>query len=88
MIDYVITKQRDFRDFMITRSFHTSCYLSDHALLRSKTSLCFHGRRIKKSTVPRRINVQSLKVPEVQTALSDKLEESLDNVEVNEDVEK
>ena len=88
LIDYVISKRRDIRDFMITRSFHTSCYLSDHALLRSKTSLCLHRRRIKKSSIPRRINVQPLKNPEVKTALADKLDEVLDNVEVNDDIEK
>ena len=38
--------------------------------------------------MPRRINVQLLKNPEVQTALSDKLDENLENVHVNDDLEK
>lgn len=88
MIDYVITKQRDIRDFKITRSFHASCYLSDHALLRSKTSLCLRRRRVKKSPVPKRINVLPLKNSEMQTALYDKLEENLDDIEMTDDIEK
>ena len=88
MIDYVVTKHRDIRDFMLTRSFHASCYLSDHALLRSKTSLCLHRRRLRKSTVPKRINVTPLKNPDIQASLSDKLGENLENVEVNDDIEK
>ena len=38
--------------------------------------------------MPRRINVQLLKNPEVQTTLSDKLDENLENVHVCEDIEK
>lgn len=48
MIDYVITKRRDRNNFKLTRSFHTTCYLSDHALLRSKASLRLDRRRVKK----------------------------------------
>ena len=53
LIDYVITKRRDIKDIHLTRSFHTSCYLSDHALLRSKTSFRLQHRRIKRSSVPK-----------------------------------
>ena len=61
LIDYIITKKRDIKDFHITRSFHTSCYLSDHALLRSKTSFQLQHRRMKRSSVPKQINVLPLK---------------------------
>ena len=88
MIDYVITKKRDIRDFKITRSFHASCYLSDHALLRSKTSLCFQRRRVQKSMIPKRINVLPLKNTEIQSTLSRKLDEKLDSVEITDDIEK
>ena len=82
MIDYVITKKRDIRDFKITRSFHASCYLSDHALLRSKTSLCFQRRRVQKSMIPKRINVLPLKNTEIQSTLSRKLDEKSGGVRV------
>ena len=87
MIDYVITKRRDVCDFKITRSFHTSCYLSDHALLRSKTSFCLRHRRVKKSPVPKRINVLPLKTTEMQTLLSSNLDKALDTVDINDNIE-
>lgn len=57
LIDFVITKQRDVRDFLITRSFHATCYLSDHALLRSKLMCRPKHKQLQKSSVPKRLNV-------------------------------
>ena len=87
MIDYIITKRRDIHDFKITRSFHASCYLSDHALLRSKTSLCLQRRRVKNSVIPKRINVLPLKNTETQSMLSNKLDENLDDVKITDNIE-
>ena len=87
LIDYVITKRRDIKDIHLTRSFHTSCYLSDHALLRSKTSFRLQHRRIKRSSVPKQINILPLKDPNQQAALSSHLDQALDSVEINDDIE-
>ncbi len=87
LIDYVITKRRNIRDFKITRSFHTSCYLSDHALLRSKTSLHLQQRRVKKSLVPKRINALPPKTAEIQSVLSENLDTALNSVNITDDIE-
>lgn len=87
LIDYIITKKRDIKDFHITRSFHTSCYLSDHALLRSKTSFQLQHRRMKRSSVPKQINVLPLKNIDQQRTLVAHLDHSLDSVEITDDIE-
>ena len=87
LIDFVITKRKHMSDFKITRSFHTSCYLSDHALLRSKLSLHVRRHRVTRSTVPKRIDVRPLKSKEKKTELSNKLDENLEGVDVTDDVE-
>lgn len=87
LIDDVITKRRNIKDFKITRSFYTTCYLSDHALLRSKTTLHLQKRSIIKSTNPKRINVESLKSTERKIELSDKLDAALDSVNITNDIE-
>ena len=86
-IDFVITKKRDLRDFKITRSFHNTCYLSDHALLRSKASFCHAHRRLQKSSVPKRINIQPLKSAEKQTELCNRVDTVLDSVEITDNIE-
>lgn len=87
-IDYIITKKRDLTDFYITRSFHSTGYLSDHALLRSKISLQLpRKRRLVSSNIPKRINVLALKVEGKKEELSEKLASSLDSVEISNDVE-
>ena len=73
LLDYVITKRRDIKDFRITRPFHTTCYLSDHALLRSKATYHLEHRWVKKSTVPKQMNTISLKSAEKQTDLETKI---------------
>ena len=88
MIDYVITRRRDVKDFRITRSFHSTCYLSDHALLRSKVSFKLARKRpIISSTIPKRINVLPLKSNDKRIELSAKLESSLDSVSITDDIE-
>ena len=88
MIDYVITRQRDVKDIHNTRSFHNSCYLSDHALLRSKVSFNLARKRpIVCSKIPKRINVLPLKTINKRIELSEKLESSLDSVSITDDIE-
>ena len=88
LIDYVITRKRDAKDFCSTRAFHSTCYLSDHALLRSKVSFK-PGRKkqIVSSTIPKRINISSLKSINKRKELSDKLESTLDSVSITDDIE-
>ena len=88
LIDYIITKKRDLLDFDITPSFHSTCYLSDHALLRSKISLQLsRKRRLISSSIPKRINVLALKSEGKKEELTQKLESTLDYVEICNDVE-
>ena len=87
MIDFVITKKRDSRDINITRSFHSTCYLSDHALLRSKALFRLAHKRLKNSSTPKRINILPLKTSEKQTDLCSKLDASLDSVEITGHIE-
>lgn len=88
MIDYVITKQRDVKDFNITRSFHSTCYLSDYALLCSKASFSITQKKhITKSLIPKRINVLPFKSSHKKRELSNQLESSLDLVQITDDIE-
>ena len=87
MIDFVITRNWDRRDIKITRSFHNTCYLSDYALLRSKALLRLARRRLQKSSIPKRINTLSLKSNEKQAELYNKLDTSLESVEIHDDIE-
>ena len=87
IIDYVITKRRDRKDFKLTRSFHTTCYLSDHALLRSKTQFRIDHRRMKRSSVPKRINTLPLKSTDQQEKLAKELDAALETVEISSDIE-
>lgn len=87
-IDYIITRNRNLPDFHVTRSFHSTCCLSDHALLRSKISLRLsRKRRLVGSSIPKRISVLDLKTEGKRKELSVKLESNLDSVEVSDDVE-
>ena len=86
LIDFVITKERDSRDINITRSFHSTCYLSDHALLRSKALFRLAHKRLKNSSIPNGINILPLKTSEKQTELCNKLDASLDSVEITEHI--
>ena len=86
LIDFVITKKRGLRDFKITRSFRNTCYLSDHALLRSKAFFRLAHRRLQKSSVPKRINTRPLKSAEKQTELCNKLDTVLDSVEITDNI--
>ena len=70
MLDYVITRKRDLKDISITRSFNSTCFLSDHALLRSKASLHVTRKKLQKSSIPKRINVLPLKSNEKRDELS------------------
>ena len=87
IIDYVITKRRDRKDFKLTRSFHTTCYLSDHALLRSKTQFRIDHRRMKRSSVPKRINTLPLKSTDQQEKLAKELDAAFETVEISSDIE-
>ena len=87
LIDFVITKKQDLRNFKITRSFRNTCYLSDHTLLRSKASFRLAHRRLQKSSVPKRINTRPLKFAEKQTELCNRLDTVLDSVEITDNIE-
>ena len=87
IIDYVICRRRDLKDISITRSFHSTCFLSDHALLRSKVSFCLARKRLRRSKLPKRINVAPLKLMEKREELRSNLENALDAVEITEDIE-
>ena len=76
------------KDFSTTRSFHSSCYLSDHAVLRSKVSFyqsC--KKRLKPSPIPRKIDVQAMKSVDKRLVLSGKHDPVIDSVQISEDVE-
>lgn len=49
--------------------------------------LCLQHRQVKKSPVPKRINVLPLKTTEMRTMLSDNLNEALDTVEITDNIE-
>ena len=87
MIDYVITKRRDRNDFKSTRSFHTTCYLSDHALIRSKAQVRIDRRRVKKSSAPKRINTLPLKSADQQARLAEEIDAALETVDISSDIE-
>ena len=85
MIDYMITWRRDIKD--ISRTFHGTCFLSDHALLHSKASFRLAHRKLRKSVITKRNNVLPLKKRERREEICGNLEESLNTVEITDDIE-
>ena len=87
MIDHVITRRRDKKDFLITRTFHATCFLSDHTLLRSIVLFRLKRIQLKKSAMPRRINVLPLRSSEKRIELSNQIDSSLESVLISETIE-
>ena len=67
-------------------SLDGTCFLSDHALLRSKAPFHLTRRKLRKSVIPKH-NELPLKNSERREELCGNLEESLNTVEITDDIE-
>ena len=77
MLDYVIVRQRDFRDVMLTRAMRGAECWSDHRLVRSKMSLHITPKKqIRREKPPRKLNVTGIKETSTQVKLQQKLQEA------------
>ena len=87
LIDYVITRKRHRSDVRLSRSFHGTCWLSDHALVRCKVALKIkikHRRRAVQ--IPKPLNVKELNA-EKKIELCSKLEAKLNNLTITDNIE-
>jgi len=83
LLDYVITRQRDIRDVRLTKAVRGSECWSDHRLICSIIKLAVSPpKRHRQHKVMRRLNVGSLRAPDVQQSLQEKLDTAL---EISED---
>ena len=82
LIDYIITRQRDLKDFRCSRSMRGADCHTDHALIRAKLSLSIEKKR-HKSAVNRvkKFNVDNL-LPEVELKLQQAIRNSLSKTTV------
>ena len=77
LIDYIITRKKDLRDFHITRALRGADCWTDHCLLRSKLKLQLRKPKRPHGTKPiRRLDAAKLASmsSQYQAALADKLE--------------
>ena len=70
LIDYVITRQRDQGDTLITRAMRGACCGTDHNLIRSKLRLSLAPRRKTKNTGTRRLATNKLRDPTIAESLA------------------
>ena len=81
-IDFVLTRQSDLRDVRITRTLRGADCWTDHCLVRTKLKLQAPKRKkLYGIRPPRKINVEGLKSPHVQSQYQRQLFESLANVD-------
>lgn len=78
----IISRRHDITIISITHSFHSICFLSDHALFQSKVSFCLARRNLWMPTIPKCINIVRLKTVGKQKELWNNLKHSLDSVDI------
>ena len=79
LIDYIITRKADSRDFLITKVMRGADGCTDHRMVRSK--LRVHLRTpVRKSAPSAKLNVGSLKENEIREQLKTKLRDQLNVV--------
>jgi hypothetical protein len=84
-LDFVICRQRDLKDFRITRAMRGAECNTDHLLLRSKVNL--HVRRKRRpqgQKLPKKLDVGQLNRSDVKAALQSQLSQQLENVSFKE----
>jgi len=78
MIDFIITRQLDFSDFMDTRAMRGVNCSTDHIMIRSTTRLKIRKQFKKKGKQPvRKLNVSKLKNDDTRSTLEANLKEKL-----------
>ena len=70
MLDYVIVKQRDRRDVLLTRAMRGAECWTDHRLVRSLLSLQIQPRSRKKTKKQKKLNCAALKSKDIQTSFA------------------
>ena len=76
LIDYVIVRQRDSRDFTKTCTMGATTCWSDHRMVRSRMRLTFKGSKQRCGTKPRKkLDVARLKSVDIQRQLENKMDE-------------
>ena len=80
LLDYVITRKADRRDFLVTKSMCGASCWTDHQLVISKVTLrILSKRRPQGKKTAKRLNVSKLKTSETKDKLSRSLDSRLKN---------
>ncbi|KAL8621011.1 hypothetical protein ACOMHN_043502 [Nucella lapillus] len=89
LIDYIITRRRDIRDILITRTMRGADCWTDHILLRCRAAFRLARKhRRQASDVRKKLDVKKLKEPHEQQALKDAFADSLPPVpQADDDIE-
>ena len=76
LLDYAITRKRDFQDINNVQSFHGSECWTDHALVRAKVRFLLKQKsRSNNITLPKKLNISKLSNPDTKQLLVDSFDQ-------------
>ena len=71
MIDFIITRRRNLRDFCKVRVMRGANCDTDHMMVRAKLKMCIR-KKVRSSGVklPKRIDISKLSTPDAEASLT------------------
>jgi len=88
LIDYVLVRQQDRRDIRVTKSVCGAECWTDHRLILCKLKFIIFRKHRPQGKGKRRLAVSKLDDLQTRVSLSTKISEALENIPVNEDIDK
>lgn len=83
LIDYIIVRQRDLKDVLITRAMRGAECWTDHRLIRSKMRICMKPRYRNTNHKTENIDYSCLKISEKQADFEKMFEEEINKDNIN-----
>jgi hypothetical protein len=82
LIDYIICRQRDLKDFCDTRAMRGANCNTDHIMIKSVTNLTVRKKRKKSRRLNKKLNVRKLKSKVVTKKLESAMNEKLKDLHI------